>query len=203
MAARRGALPCGSRPAPRDADVAPRLDLESPLRRVLCRASKAAKKLKKAKKVSSEGAGGCLSVWALATLTFSGSGIVPGTSTSDGVFKVLEQVTVPTATNANLRSQEGLFVHVREDSDFLKIGGDVYREGLEALIAKEPFRSMGRTLLYQLNLPVPEAPELLRLVGWFGASAGRFNPTLRGVVEELEESGLVDRKGRVQDRNGA
>jgi hypothetical protein len=150
------------------------------------------------KKFKSRGADGSLSVWALSTSVFSGSGIVSGTSTSDGMFKQLELVTVPSATNANLHAQEGMFVHVHQSGDDIILEAPVYRDGLEVLIENE-FKSIGRTLLYQLNLPVAESHRLLHLLEHLGASAGRFNPTLRGVVVELEEKGLVDRQGRKED----
>ncbi len=157
-----------------------------------------------AKKLRSKGQGGSLSVWALSTSTFAWSpfgetALIKGASKVGDVVRILQLVTVPSATNANLHAQEGLFVHVPQFTPPIDLQGPVNRDGLELLIDSEPFHPAGKTFLYQLNLPIAESPRLLQLVGWLGASAGRFNPTLRGVVEELDESDLVDRKGRLQE----
>jgi hypothetical protein len=140
-----------------------------------------------------DGKDGRLCVWALSLAPFEmGLSVSPGDRQNEG-YRVFEIVTVPTASNAPLHAQEGLFTYVHHLDDLIDLDGAVNRDAFDTLLNQKLFESLGRTLLYRFTLPLPQSPELLRLVAQLGASAGKYDPTLWGAKKELEERHLWDR----------
>lgn len=121
-----------------------------------------------------------LTVWALdAELLrintpplFSG----PPSALEDDERGRLELVTAPTASNENLRAQQGLFTLFRP------------KKGQDAKMALTRLADGNRWYrLVRLDLPKSAVPQLLRLLALDGVTAARVYPGYGGVVDSLRE----------------
>lgn len=101
----------------------------------------------------------------------------------------LHFVTVPTAANANLHAQEGVFVVRRvaptnaEDLGRRPLEDELHStmEPIVDLLDDEPY-------LLRIRLASGSAPELLWLLARMGISSARLFPGLHGVVEAMKEA---------------
>ncbi len=87
----------------------------------------------------------------------------------------------PAGTNANLRAQSGLFSFVVHAAD------DAPIEVCNTL-RETPLR------LRRLNLPVREAPKLLRLLSYEGITGASMFPGTDGVVRSMSEISRWDKR---------
>lgn len=125
-----------------------------------------------------------LAVWALdADLLESEEqrrriGTPPGMPKVEKPYR-LEIVTAPSATNANLRAQKGLFTLLvpKEGS---RLTPDTPVEGLMT----------GNSLLRKVTLPTQRSRELLRQLACEGVTSASLFPDFNGVVRSLEERSL-------------
>ena len=97
-------------------------------------------------------------------------------------------VDVPTASNSNLRAQEGLFVwvHQRPTSGVVTLDAPIAAVPLDALLAHAQAGDEGPGLI-EFRLPVSEAAAMLRLLARIGATGARFFPGYDGVVRAVRE----------------
>lgn len=137
-----------------------------------------------ARRVSSD-----LCIWALSDRAL-GIGELLSQSTTTGkpnTAKVI-RVTAPTATNAKLRAQRGLFILVRPDT--VDSSSPLARWNLQDVVGT--LVSAGGPALRKYQLNIAEAPLLLRLLAQQFISAATVYPGLDGVVQSLYESRLWD-----------
>ena len=117
---------------------------------------------------------------------------VDGKPVDGSSFRV---ITVPRAQNPNLHAQDGVFtVDVRRAP---ASGQPVYQPPVDevvgaAVAAASPRGWLDRTVLRLLQLPVGEAPRLLRLLAEEGVHGGTVFPGYAGVVRGLEERRFWD-----------
>lgn len=116
-----------------------------------------------------------LCVWVLFAAMFDLlESVIPGRQT-------IVLVTVPTAQNANLRSQQGLFLLHRPQRGEIKANGIFHCTPLEQKL-NGPLYS-----LEKLMLPVSEASELLRLLASQGVHGASMFPGFEGVAASIQE----------------
>lgn len=125
-----------------------------------------------------------LSVWALSSDTFLQSPKFVG---NDPLFRTIELITVPTATNPNLRAQAGVFVLVRRPTALIDLSAEIDRTPFEGILAHSDARGWGRTMLFEFRMSVAHSRKLLRLLAVLGAHGSRFFPGYDGVVKSIEE----------------
>lgn len=88
----------------------------------------------------------------------------------------------PGSTNANLRAQAGVLSWFVTDDD----------ESLENHFRNSSHADSGLVALQQFDLPVSEAPKLLRLLSYEGISGESMFPGPDGVVRAMKERALWD-----------
>lgn len=136
-----------------------------------------------------------LAVWALSQRAVSVTEFLAqkARTNPDPQRAQLHLVSVPTATNPNLRAQYGLFVLMRPECVIPE--APVKRWDLCSVVTS--LVNGGEPNLCQWVLPISEAPELLRLLAHKFISAASVNPGLWGVVRALKERGRWDARPQV------
>lgn len=129
----------------------------------------------------------CLVVWAF---------YFPGVGTRDEVKRLNDPVrivTAPSATNANLKAQQGVFTLL--NPSYTNEGGGDYPpmdEFLKDLAAKaDPQKSDSEELimkckLQKFTLPISESSELLRLLAKLDITSSVIYPGFHSIISELQ-----------------